>query len=1074
MGKTSIKYWTGIDELENTPEFQKSQQNEFVQDQSIDEFLGDDRLEETNTGRRDFLKFLGFSLTAATLAACETPVVKSIPYVIKPEDITPGVANWYASTYYDGQDYGNILVKAREGRPIFIKGNKEFGMSGGAINSRINTSVLNLYNSARLNGPRTAGKSTDWASLDASVKKELEAARGKVAIIAPTVASPTTMKAINEFNEALGGKLVQYDSVSYSAVRDAHNTTHGKSAIPSYDFSKAKTIVSVACDFLGTWMCSNLFTAQYAQTRRPEGAWMSKHFQFEANMSMTGSNADVRVPVKVSQEALVVAALYNEVTGGGVSGLDENVAAKVKAAAADLKANKGNGLVVCGSNDVNVQRVVNAINEALNNYGTTVNVDHAMNLYQGSEEAMKSLLSEMKSGAVSAVIVYGSNPMYTWPDKAEVAEAFAKVTTSVSFNLFKDETSTACKYLAPDHHYLESWNDLSPVDGRVDLVQPTITPLFNSRYAQESLLNWAGNDADYYTFLRMNHNASFTEANMLKDKAWYTAVHNGTMKQTSVHAETLVEDSEYAVAQASASVSDALAAIKSSAKGGKWELAMYQSIAIGDGANASNPWLQELPDPISKVTWDNYVAMSPLDCAENGINTTIAQQDAASLVKVTANGHSVVLPVFPTPGQKRGTIGIALGYGRGAGDVEIGKGAYVVDGSGEFVMTDGAKTPIGANAMPLTTWSGNNVNYINTDVAIEVTGEEMSLATTQMHNTVMGRTSVVRETTLDAYQAEKDAKKGAASWNLMHSLGVHHDVNGDGEINAQDRESIKNFDLWHEHPVENVGHRWGMTIDLNSCIGCNSCVSACHIENNVPVVGKDEVLRHRDMHWLRIDRFFSSEFETLDETMEETGKGAIGAYAHMEHPAENPQTVHMPMMCQHCNHAPCETVCPVAATTHSNEGLNQMTYNRCIGTRYCANNCPYKVRRFNWFNYPGYKKFQTVNPAQDELSRMVLNPDVVVRSRGVMEKCSMCVQRIQKGKLDSKKEGVPVADGKIVTACAEACPTHAITFGDINDTGSAIRGISENNRAYHVLEEVGAQPNIFYMTKVRNKQDNEA
>ncbi|MCB0762719.1 MAG: 4Fe-4S dicluster domain-containing protein, partial [Flavobacteriales bacterium] len=268
--------------------------------------------------------------------------------------------------------------------------------------------------------------------------------------------------------------------------------------------------------------------------------------------------------------------------------------------------------------------------------------------------------------------------------------------------------------------------------------------------------------------------------------------------------------------------------------------------------------------------------------------------------------------------------------------------------------------------------------------------------------------------------------------------------------------------------------RWGMTIDLNTCIGCSACVTACHIENNVPVVGKDEVRRHRDMHWMRIDRFFSSEYADLDETMEKTGLGAISAYGHMEHPAENPQTVHMPMMCQHCNHAPCETVCPVAATTHSNEGLNQMAYNRCIGTRYCANNCPYKVRRFNWFNYPGYKKFQTFNPAQDELSRMVLNPDVVVRSRGVMEKCSMCVQRLQEGKLNAKKAGTPIADGTVQTACAEACPTHAITFGDINDGKSGVLAASNNNRTYTVLEEVGAQPNIFYMTKVRNKQENEA
>jgi molybdopterin-containing oxidoreductase family iron-sulfur binding subunit len=300
----------------------------------------------------------------------------------------------------------------------------------------------------------------------------------------------------------------------------------------------------------------------------------------------------------------------------------------------------------------------------------------------------------------------------------------------------------------------------------------------------------------------------------------------------------------------------------------------------------------------------------------------------------------------------------------------------------------------------------------------------------------------------------------------MHGLVVHEDVNGDGEIDARDKKEVKAFDLWHEHPVENIGHRWGMSIDLNSCIGCGACVTSCHLENNVPVVGKDEVRRARDMHWMRIDRYFSSDMSM--EKGEEEGLGTIETYGLMEKPEDNPQTVHMPMMCQHCNHAPCETVCPVAATTHSNEGLNQMTYNRCIGTRYCANNCPYKVRRFNWFNYQAYKKFQNSNPAQDSLTRMVLNPDVTVRSRGVMEKCSMCVQRIQAGKLTAKKEGRPVQDGEIVTACADACPTNAITFGDLNDKASANRKKSQNVRSYNAIEEVGAQPNIYYMTKVRN------
>ncbi|MGB1032244.1 MAG: 4Fe-4S dicluster domain-containing protein, partial [Flavobacteriales bacterium] len=400
----------------------------------------------------------------------------------------------------------------------------------------------------------------------------------------------------------------------------------------------------------------------------------------------------------------------------------------------------------------------------------------------------------------------------------------------------------------------------------------------------------------------------------------------------------------------------------------------------------------------------------------------------------------------------------------------IGKAAFQTAENGSHITDEnGNLVPIGANVIPMATMINGHVELCNSGVNVENTGETYIIATTQMHHTYMGRESVVKETSYNAYSAEKDKKKGSASWNMMPALAVHEDMNDDNNINASDKKYSKEIDLWKEHPVEGVGHRWGMTIDLSACTGCGTCVTACHIENNVPVVGKDEVRRHRDMHWMRIDRFYSSDWSL--EKGEAAGKGTIETYGDMEVPSDNPQTVHMPMMCQHCNHAPCETVCPVAATTHSNEGLNQMTYNRCIGTRYCANNCPYKVRRFNWFNYMGYKKFQNVNPSMDSLSRMVLNPDVTVRARGVMEKCSMCVQRIQSGKLEAKVSGVPVPDGSIKTACAEACSNGAITFGDLNDNGAKVTAVSKNNRAYHALEEIGVQPNIFYMAKVRNIEE---
>jgi len=406
----------------------------------------------------------------------------------------------------------------------------------------------------------------------------------------------------------------------------------------------------------------------------------------------------------------------------------------------------------------------------------------------------------------------------------------------------------------------------------------------------------------------------------------------------------------------------------------------------------------------------------------------------------------------------QGTVSIALGYGRGANGENIGKAAYRTKQYGGYDMDDdGKRIPIGVNAYRFVNVANGHMNYFIGGAGIEAAGGEYAIATTQVQHTIMGRDSVLKETSLAVFTNEpQDA------YNKPHKLAVHED----GKMTKKDVEKI---DLWDQHTVEGVGHHWGMVIDLSTCIGCSACVTACHSENNVPVVGKDEVRRGRDMHWMRIDRYYSSDMSM--EKGEEMGMGAIATYREMEEPEySNPTTTFMPMMCQHCNHAPCETVCPVAATTHSNEGLNQMTYNRCIGTRYCANNCPFKVRRFNWFNYKAYDKFAEVNPSQDATARLVLNPDVTVRSRGVMEKCTMCVQRIQGGKLEAKMAGKPVQDEQIITACAEACPTNAITFGDRNDEGTRVRKAQDDKRHYYALEEIGVRPSVSYKVKVRNTE----
>jgi molybdopterin-containing oxidoreductase family iron-sulfur binding subunit len=439
-----------------------------------------------------------------------------------------------------------------------------------------------------------------------------------------------------------------------------------------------------------------------------------------------------------------------------------------------------------------------------------------------------------------------------------------------------------------------------------------------------------------------------------------------------------------------------------------------------------------------------------------GLNIYLGEQAPASLVTVKVGEKELTLPVVATPGQRTGTIAIALGYGRGENGEKVGRAACTTDHNGDLV-------PVGKNAYPFTSLVNGTVAYEALGATVTATGETYPIAITQTHLTDMDRTSVVKETSLATFMSgDKRA------YNHPHELAVHEDVNGDGVINALDKKPVAEFDLWEEHPVEGVGHRWGLSIDLNSCTGCSACITACNSENNIAVVGKDEVRRSREMHWLRLDRYYSS--ATTKETAKKDGLGKIDMYLKMEVPEESPKVVFMPVMCQHCNHAPCETVCPVAATTHSNEGLNQMAYNRCIGTRYCANNCPYKVRRFNWFNYVS-DKFGEVNPAWDDLGRMVLNPDVTVRARGVIEKCSMCVQQIQAGKLEAKKAGTPVKDGAIETACSAACGNGAITFGDLNDKKSKVLGLAESDRSYHMLEEIGVKPNVNYLVKVRNTDE---
>ena len=1023
MGK---KYWKGVEELRNDAEFVRLKNNEFFEEIPVDEVLGKKADITEATPRRDFLKFLGFGVAAASLAACEAPMRKTIPYLVKPENITPGIPNYYASTYSDGHDYCSILVKTREGRPIKIEGNELSPVTKGGVNARVQASVLSLYDNNRLQGPKSANNNISWENIDKEIKLKLTDAatkQGKIRIVSSTIVSPSTKKVIADFTTKYPTtKHVQYDAVSVYGMIKANQLCFGTAALPTYNFDNADVIVSFGADFIGNWISPVEYARQYVANRKLNGKkTMSRHIQFEGNVSLTGSNADARHKLRASQTGAALVSLYNMVaakTGGtSVAGNKTDVDNALAQACEELVAAKGKALVVCGSNNVNDQIVVNAINNLLGSYGSTIDITTHSNMRQGNDEEVAELMREMNAGEVAAVIFYNSNPLYTYSDSNAFASALAKVPVKISFASSADETAAKCDYLCPDSHYLESWNDAEPAKGMFSLAQPTIQKLFDTRQAQESLLIWS--DAavtNFHDYLMQNW-----RANMLGGVAGASLADWEKVIQDGVYNRAEQETTAPAFA---GNINDAAAKI-SSRKSDGMDVVVYEKTGLGNGNYANNPWLQELPDPISRICWDNYYVVSQKTAKDKGLIQ-------GNVIEVKVGNTSVKGPVCIQPGQDDNTIGIALGYGRTSG----GKAA----------------NGVGQNAYPFLQFADGSFNYETSGASISKTVEpDYQLAATQTHHTMMGR-AIVKETTLEEYLEDP------AAGNETEMLNTY-----------QGKKKATDIDLWMtpDNPgFDRPNHSWGMSIDLNSCIGCGACVVACTAENNVPVVGKDEIGRSREMHWIRIDRYYSS--DTNKEVAHEKGIGKLDMYGMMEVPSENPEVVFQPVMCQHCNHAPCETVCPVVATTHSSEGLNMMAYNRCVGTRYCANNCPYKVRRFNWFKYSDNAQFDF--NMNDDLGKMVLNPDVTVRSRGVMEKCTMCVQRLQFGKLEAKKQGRRPVDGEIKTACAQTCPTNAITFGDYNDANSELSKQSKDERMYHLLEELGVRPSVNYLTKVRNKK----
>jgi len=931
-------------------------------------------VERAGVSRRSFLRAAGYGVAAATLASCARAPARSIVSSVSgAEGQRAGRAYFVATTCGGCPAACGVLAKCVDGRPVKLEGLPAHPVSAGGLCAVGQAQVLSLYDSHRLAAPLVAGAKTSWSAVDAEIRAKLDAAKGRARLLTGTVHSPSTRAWIDAFEKRFGARHVAYDALSSSAIADAHRETHGVRALPRYRFDKARVIASFGADFLGTWISPVEFTSQWRAGRAlAAGATTSsKHWQIEARTSMTGLRADRRVRLAPWETADALAELHAALGGSGGS------RAWARELADEISAARGASLVVCDDRDVAAQTLVNAINERLGNYGATLDVGTPSHAALGEDAALRALLDEACSGAVDVLIVTGCNPAYDLPAGARFAEAASKVGTVVVLASHVDETSEVARFALPELHALESWNDAEPSAGLVSFTQPAIRPLRDGRTLRACLARWCGDARDDRALLRAHWNS-------LGDDAFDRALRDGFVGAPTASTPRAV----FCAAAVRAPTA------RSAPRAGELALVVYAKAALRDGSQAHNAWLQELPDPVTKCVWENYASLSPETAKSLGVAT-------GDVVRIAAEGAPALeLPALVQPGQHDGVVAVALGYGRKGTDRFTKIGPQWLEGRPTVAVGD----VVGRNVAPLADARS---------VRVARTGARRDLACTQDHHSL--------------HVPAHLAPKGGAVREAVRT----HSVADLAAATKEKREAAA--DIWPaDHPTPE--HKWAMAVDLGACTGCSGCVVACQAENNVPVVGRDEVLRHREMQWIRIDRYYDGEGDDLSASQQ-------------------------PMMCQHCANAPCETVCPVLATVHSSEGLNQQVYNRCVGTRYCANNCPYKTRRFNWFEYP----------REDKLQNLGLNPDVTVRTRGVMEKCSMCVQRIQDAKHEARRKGAPLADGAIRTACQQSCPAGAIVFGDLDDKTSEVSRLVAQGRAYAVLGELNVKPAVTYLGDVRNR-----
>jgi molybdopterin-containing oxidoreductase family iron-sulfur binding subunit len=1005
-------YWRSLAQIEDRPESRAFLEREFQE--------GASELPE-GISRRDMMMLLGASVSLAGLAGCRRPVEQIVPYVNAPEEIVPGVPRYYATTMPFGRSAYGLIVESHEGRPTKIEGNPAHPSTLGASSVRIQASVLGLYDPDRSQTVRLKGESKSWTDFVTAWGQLSQAhADGTgLAVLSESFSSPTLARLASEFR----ARYPKAIWATYEAVSD-ENRLAGLKAATGRDvdlmlrLDHASVILALDADPLLSDPEMIRHTRGFADGRRAgaSGGEMNRLYAVEGVFSLTGAMADHRLRLESRQIASFVAALAARLAapgaanlpGGGIQGVD---ARWIDALAKDLLANRGKGLIVAGDRQPPaVHAAACALNTHLGNAGKTVSYYETKDAALPSASSLVSLVSAMNAGTVQTLVILGGNPVFDAPADLDFASAMAKVSHAIALGHAVDETSSTAEWHIPRAHYLESWGDARAVGGTVSVVQPLILPLFGGHSAVEVLGLMVGEkERPGYDIVRDTWKPILGEVEF--ENKWNRVLHDGLLAGSEL---------PEVVAKLTAQPFSELARVIGGGAGsaGGLEVVFVASPWLHDGRFANEGWLQELPDPLTKLTWDNPALVGPKSAETLGVEN-------GDLIRVEYGGRSLELPVWILPGMADGVVALTLGYGRqSAGRIgsRIGFDTFTVRASQAPGFDGGVK--------------------------LTRVGRKYPLSATQEHGSMEGR-PIVRESTLAELRSEQASQPARAEGGHAEAPAAPGPAQAEGahaEESSQTQghgkasrfgvfpEDPPHFSLWKEHTYDK-GHQWGMTIDLNACIGCNACMTACQSENNVPVVGKAQVAKGREMHWLRVDRYFSGE------------------------PSGSPEVVFQPVPCMHCEDAPCEQVCPVAATVHDAQGLNVMVYNRCIGTRYCSNNCPYKVRRFNFFN------FTKDTPA---ILQLAMNPDVTVRARGVMEKCTYCTQRINRVKIDAKLAGRDVRDGDVKTACQQACPASAIEFGDLRDTSSRVVKAKSDPRNYALLDELNTKPRTTYLAKVRN------